>query len=293
MPYPTLGDATGAVGFVTQIKLPAGSGNDVWLVSLLPSGYASVPAAVYSDNTIRNEAGAVLLDPAGLRQGSAEWISGRQPNGLPWPVKSTDPRDASTTGGVAVGEQPRTDPLFVPGIMPPETVYDHAATGGWGAPQVVDGGPAYASSVSRRDDRWIWPDGRITDAQQTVLGYTDDINQAARELYAHGATPSIRWTGQQVIYSGPAGPSLQTQPDAGYPPVQVDTTPTVVQDEQGNIIPGAPPVEVSDTQGQPILIGTLPTTTTTPAPAASSMPMVLGIAAVALALLSFSKSRRA
>ena len=54
--------------------------------------------------------------------------------------------------------------------------------------------------MSRPDDRWIWPDGTITDAQKTVLGTTADINQAARELFAHGPTPSITWTGNPVRY---------------------------------------------------------------------------------------------
>lgn len=195
-------------GFVSRIITPTTPGGDPVLVALYPQvvwhKFGGQPVAVYSDGTVRNEAGEIQRSGV-LNTGAAEYNpKAFQPNGQPWPVKASDPRASGTTGGIAPGEQPNPDPLFIAGVMPREPVYDNAAHGGWGAPVTTSGGMGYPSSWSRRDDRWVWPDGRITDAQQTVLGITNDQHQAARELYARQGTPSIQWTGEQVIFAPPA-----------------------------------------------------------------------------------------
>lgn len=212
-------------GFVFSIATPAGQ-PDVYIVSLLPnpSGFGE-PAAIYSDNTVRNEAGAVLQDPAGLRAGSAEWQAGRQPNGQPWPAKATDPRDAASTGGVAVGELPRTDPVFIAGVLPRENVYDDPRNGGWGTP-VREDGPA--SSQSRRDDRWVWPDGRITDAQGTVVArWTGDWNGAVYQLVGRGpqAGVTITQVGSSLVAQAVAPPKEQ-ETETGFDKPGVDDNPS-------------------------------------------------------------------
>lgn len=222
-------------GFVTRIITPNTPGGDPVLVGLMPPGTKWGVAAVYSDNTVRNEAGDVLGD-AGLSAGAAEYNpAARQANGQPWPVKESDPRDVSSSGGEAAGEKPNTDPLFIAGVLPREQVYDNAADGGWGTPIAAGGTGGPPSSWSRRDDRWVWPDGRITDAQQTVLGHTNNVSAAARELQDRGATPSIAWTGQQVIYS--AAPPSPGQIVTTTAPSGASTT----VDGTGRVLSSSPP----------------------------------------------------
>jgi hypothetical protein len=155
--------------------------------------------------------------PLALGGGITSEAVARKPDGSPLdpvPLSAAEMKSAFPAGFTpytsagAPGEQPNTDPLFIAGVRPPEPVYDDSRYGGWGAPVVSTGGMGYPSSWSRRDDRWVYPDGRITDAQGTVLGVTDDPHQAARELQQRAGTPSIRWTGAQVIFSEtPPSPS--------------------------------------------------------------------------------------
>lgn len=111
----------------------------------------------------------------------------------------TNPTGTAVVRVGTPGEQPNLDPIFVAGIQEPEPVYDNPAHGGWGTPVVTLNGAGYPSSWSRRDDRWVTYDGKVIDAQGTVLGVTSDQHQAVRELHARGETPSIMWTGKQVI----------------------------------------------------------------------------------------------
>lgn len=230
-------------GFVTQITVPGGvKGLPPVLVAMYPESlwprYGG-PVAMYSDYTLRNEAGVVVWDgyvemPGRVFTGggidSREYA--RYPDGTPLRVSAGDPRASGTTGGNVPGEKPNTDPLYIAGVMPPEPVYDDWRNGGWGAP-IAPGGPP--SSWSSRDARWVWPDGRITDAQQRVLGTTHDQHQAARELQDRGATPSIVWSGTQVIYSAPA-------PNPGE--LVTVTTPgggTQTVDGTGRVVSSSPP----------------------------------------------------
>ena len=141
-----LAGATTGPGFVTRIITPGTPNADVVMVGLIPMTVAmakfGVPGRRHSDNTVRNEAGAVLAS-AGLVTTSPNSNYNPlalQSNGAPWPVKPSDPRSPQTTGGVAPGEQPRTQPLFVPGILPEEPVYDDSKYGGWGTPIDLNSG---------------------------------------------------------------------------------------------------------------------------------------------------------
>ena len=246
------------VGFVQRIITPGTPQTDVWMIGLNPLAVSMArygeATAVYSDNTVRNEAGAVVAS-AGLVTNAPNNVFNPlavPASGIPWPVKSTDPRLPGTTGGIAPGEQPRTEPTFVPGVLPYEPVHDDSQYGGWGAPILLNSG--HPSSYQRRDDRWIWPDGRITDAQQTVLGFTATPDVAVRELTARGATPSITWKGSQVIYT-PASPNAVSATPltdvVGQPP------PNMMQEQPLNTVGTSPtydgPLVGFNSDGTPIL----------------------------------------
>ena len=231
-------------GFVTEIRVPAGvSGLAPVLSSLYPMSTALArygqPVGMYSDYTIRNEAGTVLWDGHVANPGKYFNSGGvsskdvaRYANGSPLLVQPTDPRSSGTTGGIAAGEQPR-DNVFVQGVGALEPVYDSAVNGGWGAPVTTSGGGGAPSSYARRDDRWVWSDGRITDAQGTVVGrWTTNMDDAARQIAARGPTPSIIWNLEaQVVHSGNTGggaSDLPPESESGYEVRTVQTTQTPV-----------------------------------------------------------------
>lgn len=263
---------------VPGARSPNGRGNEPpAVVGLLPKEAwpTGEPAAMVSDSTIRrNYDGKVLRDlyaegakPLSIGGALTSDDVLRQSNGAPLVAQWDGNFDPGVDDqGRPPGEQPR-DVVYVAGQMPREPVYDSAVHGGWGTPVTTANGQGYPSSWSRRDDRWVWADGRITDAQGTVLGHwTGSMDDAAREIAGRGPTPSITWiAGAQVIASPNAGggTTMQAETDAGFDPrpILLDSTPKtadpIVDDPQfpapvtvavnGGPAPDAPPVNVTKT----------------------------------------------
>jgi len=247
-------------GFILTFTKPAGvPGVAPVLVGLLPSSvwnnFGGVPVAMYSDYTVRNEAGSVLRDFKA--EGKTLSIGGgltsndvaRMPDGSPIPASYADIRDVNTSGGIAPGESP-AESIYVAGKLPREAVYDDASNGGWGTPIRLDGPP---SSQSRRDDRWFWIDGRITDAQGTVVGHwTGDRTKAIQEFVQFGSSALIVWDGSQVIappVTGSGGSStVKATTESGFEvsPVTTDLTPN---ESQPIATGGASPVVLTSSSG--------------------------------------------